>query len=99
MSVCKGQGWKLLLNARDHRALRQYCLRNRHATMMDIATWAREYFWKIIVTQHSALSEFSGPKVIWDGPKVDGNMFSGQMSPTFQLVFGKKRKSDSTYQR
>ena len=34
------------LNTRGHRALRRYCLRNRHATMMDIATWAREYFGK-----------------------------------------------------
>ena len=46
MLVCKGQVWKLLLNARDHRSLRRYCLRNRHASMMDIATWAREYFGK-----------------------------------------------------
>ena len=42
----KGQGRKLQLNARDHRAPRRYCLRNRHSTMMDIATWAREYFGK-----------------------------------------------------
>ena len=41
-----GQGWKPLLNVCDRRALRWYCLRNRHATMMDIATWAREYFGK-----------------------------------------------------
>ena len=46
ISVRKGQGRKPLLNARDHRALRRYCLRNRHATMMDIATWAQEYFGK-----------------------------------------------------
>ena len=46
VSECKGQGWKPLLNACDYRALRRYCLRNRHATMMDIATWAREYFGK-----------------------------------------------------
>ena len=46
ISVCKGQGRKMLLNSRDHRALRRYCLRNRHATMMDIATWAWEYFGK-----------------------------------------------------
>ena len=39
--VRKGQGWKPLLNARDHRALRRY-----HATMMDITTWAWEYFGK-----------------------------------------------------
>ena len=39
--VRKGPGWKPLLNACDHRALRWYCLRNHHATMM--ATWARQY--------------------------------------------------------
>ena len=44
ISVRKVQGWKPLLNACDHRALRRYCLRNHHATMMDIATWAQEYF-------------------------------------------------------
>ena len=58
ISVRKGQVQKPLLNARVHRALRRYCLRNRHATMMeitlhyilfgrrfyyDIATWAQEY--------------------------------------------------------
>ena len=36
----KGYGQKLLLN---HWTLRRYGLRNRHATMMDIATWAWEY--------------------------------------------------------
>ena len=44
MLVRKGEGCKPLLNAHDHRALRWYCLRNSHATMMDIATWARKYF-------------------------------------------------------
>ena len=42
-SVHKGQGRKPLLNAWDHRALRRYCLRNHHATVMDIATWAQEH--------------------------------------------------------
>ena len=40
ISVRKGQTRKPLLNARDHRALRRDCLRNRHANM----TRAREYF-------------------------------------------------------
>ena len=35
ISVRKGQGQKPLLNARDKRALRWYCLRNRQATTMD----------------------------------------------------------------
>ena len=46
--MCKGQVWKPLLNVRDHRALRRYCLRNCHAIMMDIATWARGYFGKTL---------------------------------------------------
>ena len=46
ISVRKGQGQEPLLNLCDHRALRRYCLRNSHATMMDIATWARECFIK-----------------------------------------------------
>ena len=40
----QSQGRKPLLDAREHRALRRFCLRNCHATMMDIATGAREYF-------------------------------------------------------
>ena len=44
--VPKGQRRKPLLNVRDHRALRRYCLRNRHATMMDVATWVREWLGK-----------------------------------------------------
>ena len=38
---------------------------------------------------HRNASEFSGPEVIWDGPKGSGNMFSGQMSPHFSLFLGK----------
>ena len=45
-NLCKGQGRKPLLNVPDHRAFRRYCLRNHHATMMDIATWAWWYFGK-----------------------------------------------------
>ena len=33
--------------------------------------------------------EFSGPEVIWDGPKDSGNVFSGQTSPHFSLFLGK----------
>ena len=45
--VSNGQMQKPLLNASDHLALRRYCLRNSHATMMDVATWAWEYFGKL----------------------------------------------------
>ena len=41
---------RTLSNARDHRALRRYCLRNHHATMGHIGSGV---LWKIIVTQHS----------------------------------------------
>ena len=59
--VCKGQGQKLLLNARNHQALRRYCLRNRHATMMDMVTWAQEYFGKSLVlnTVHHCIKKCS----------------------------------------
>ena len=105
ISEHKGQGQKPLLNARDHRALRRYCLRNRHATMMNIATWAREHFgkslsaaasWNCIMQRGRHLlilsrndAEFSGPKVIWDGPKDSGNVLSGQTSQHFSLFLGK----------
>ncbi|XP_072136367.1 uncharacterized protein [Mobula birostris] len=46
ISVRKGQGRKPLLNARDLRALRRHCLRNRPATVTIIAAWAWEYFGK-----------------------------------------------------
>ena len=46
ISVRKGQGRKPLLNAHDHQAPRRYCLRNYHATMINLATWAQEYFGK-----------------------------------------------------
>ena len=34
-------------------------------------------------------SEFSGTKVVWDGSKDGGNMFSGQMSSHFSMISGK----------
>ena len=114
ISVCKGQGRKPLLNACDHQALKWYCLRNCHATMMDIATWAREYFGKslslntvrrcikkcnlkLYYANRKAFINFAqkpplsstGPKVIWDGPKDSGNVFSGQKIPHFSLFLEK----------
>ena len=38
---------------------------------------------------HRNVAQFSGPEVIWDGPKDSGNKFSGQTSPHFSLFFGK----------
>ncbi len=34
ISVCKGQGWKTILDAHDLRALRRHCITYRNATVM-----------------------------------------------------------------
>ena len=59
--VCKGQGWVPLLIECDHQALSWYCLRGHHATMMDIATWAREYFGKSLSlnTVHRCIKKYN----------------------------------------
>ncbi len=46
ISVRKGQGRKTILDARDLRALRRHCITYRNATVMEITTWAQEYFQK-----------------------------------------------------
>ncbi len=48
ISVRKGQGWKTILDARDLRALRRHCITYRNATVMEITTWAQEYFQKTL---------------------------------------------------
>uniref|UniRef100_A0A9J7XCR1 Paired domain-containing protein n=1 Tax=Cyprinus carpio carpio TaxID=630221 RepID=A0A9J7XCR1_CYPCA len=48
ISVHKGQGRKTILDARDLRALRQHCITYRNATVMEITTWAQEYFQKTL---------------------------------------------------
>ncbi|KAK3566921.1 hypothetical protein QTP86_004930 [Hemibagrus guttatus] len=48
ISVPKGQGRKTILDARDLRALRRHCLTYRNATVMEITTWAQEYFQKTL---------------------------------------------------
>ncbi|KAK3559672.1 hypothetical protein QTP86_013919, partial [Hemibagrus guttatus] len=48
ISVCKGQGRKTILDARDLRALRRHCITYRNATVMEITTWAQEYFQKTL---------------------------------------------------
>ncbi|KAK3557083.1 hypothetical protein QTP70_024751, partial [Hemibagrus guttatus] len=48
-SLCvKGQGRKTILDARDLRALRRHCITYRNATVMEITTWAQEYFQKTL---------------------------------------------------
>ncbi len=44
----KGQGRKTILDARDLRALRRHCITYRNATVMEITTWAQEYFQKTL---------------------------------------------------
>ncbi len=52
----KGQGRKTILDARDLRALRRHCITYRNATVMEITTWAQEYFQKTSVnTIHRAI--------------------------------------------
>ncbi|KAK3519941.1 hypothetical protein QTP70_008202 [Hemibagrus guttatus] len=48
ISVRKGQGRKTVLDARDLRALRRHCITYRNATVMEITTWAQEYFQKTL---------------------------------------------------
>uniref|UniRef100_A0A9J7YZN5 Tc1-like transposase DDE domain-containing protein n=1 Tax=Cyprinus carpio carpio TaxID=630221 RepID=A0A9J7YZN5_CYPCA len=48
ISVRKGQGRKTILDARDLQALRQHCITYRNATVMEITTWAQEYFQKTL---------------------------------------------------
>ncbi len=46
--VRKGQGRKSILDARDLRALRRHCITYRNVTVMEITTWAQEYFQKTL---------------------------------------------------
>ncbi len=48
ISVRMGQGRKTILDARDLRALRRHCITYRNATVMEITTWAQEYFQKTL---------------------------------------------------
>ncbi len=48
ITVHEGQGRKPQLNVLDLWALRWYCIRNRHAAVLNIATWAQEYFRKLL---------------------------------------------------
>ncbi len=48
ISVRKGHGRKTILDARDLRALRRHCITYRNATVMEITTWAQEYFQKTL---------------------------------------------------
>ncbi|KAK3523768.1 hypothetical protein QTP70_010061 [Hemibagrus guttatus] len=48
ISVRNGQGWKTILDARDLWALRRHCITYRNATVMEITTWAQEYFQKTL---------------------------------------------------
>ncbi len=48
ISVRKGQGQKTILDARDLRALRWHCITYRNVTVIEITTWAQEYFQKTL---------------------------------------------------
>ena len=42
----KGQGQKPILDARDLRALRRHCIKNRHDSVTEITAWAHDHFRK-----------------------------------------------------
>ncbi len=46
ISVCKGPGWRPLLDPCGLRALRRHCIIHRHDSLIDIIKWAQEYFQK-----------------------------------------------------
>ncbi len=46
ISVCKGPGWRPLLDARGLQALRRHCITHLHDSVIDITKWAQEYFQK-----------------------------------------------------
>jgi len=46
ISVCVGQGRRPSMNLCDLWALRRLCMRNHHATLLNTATSAKEYFRK-----------------------------------------------------
>ncbi|KAK3512298.1 hypothetical protein QTP70_003284 [Hemibagrus guttatus] len=48
ISVRKGQGRKTIMDARDLWALRWHRITYRNATVMEITTWAQEYFQKTV---------------------------------------------------
>ncbi len=48
ISVRKGQVRKTILDDCDLRALRRHCITYRNATVMEITTWAQEYFQKTL---------------------------------------------------
>ncbi len=60
ISVRKGQGRKTILDARDLRAFRRHCITYRNATVMEITTWAQEYFQKTLSvnTIHRAIRRY-----------------------------------------
>ncbi|KAK3532983.1 hypothetical protein QTP70_006201 [Hemibagrus guttatus] len=67
ISVRKGQGRKTILDARDLRALRRHCIAYRNATVMEITTWAQEYFQKTLSvnTIHRAIRHESKFEVLF----------------------------------
>ena len=44
--MCKGQGRKPILDARDLRALKRHCIKNRHDSVTEITAWAQDHFRK-----------------------------------------------------
>ncbi len=51
ISVCKGQGWRPLLEGHGLRALRRHCITHPHDSVIDITKWAQEYFQKLLLVK------------------------------------------------
>ncbi|KAK3545957.1 hypothetical protein QTP70_016982, partial [Hemibagrus guttatus] len=76
ISVRKGQGRKTILDARDLRALRRHCITYRNATVMEITTWAQEYFQKTL-SAHLKWTVAKWKTVLWSDQSK------------FEVLFGK----------
>ncbi len=102
--VHEGQGRKPQLNVLDLWALRWYCIRNRHAAVLNIATWAQEYFRKLLslvtcikkcnlnICYSRRRLHISPNAAGFSGPELiteSENVCCTPMSPHFNLFSGK----------
>uniref|UniRef100_A0A8C1ZAB2 Tc1-like transposase DDE domain-containing protein n=1 Tax=Cyprinus carpio TaxID=7962 RepID=A0A8C1ZAB2_CYPCA len=89
ISVRKGQGRKTILDARDLRALRRHCITYRNATVMEITTWAQEYFQETLSvnTILRAIRRCAKAHLKWTVAKWKTVLWSDESK--FEVLFGK----------
>ncbi|KAK3544017.1 hypothetical protein QTP70_034282 [Hemibagrus guttatus] len=85
ISVRKGQGRKTILDARDLRALRRHCITYRNVTVMEITTWAQEYFQKTLSKRRRFL--WAKAHLKWTVAKWKTVLWSDESK--FEVLFGK----------